>query len=354
MTRKVASIVVFIFSVVLSTYSVSSADVIKLKFANFFPPTHMNSTMMEKWCEELNKKLAGKVEIRQYTGGTLLSAPKMAAGVSTGIADIGLSHCSYSRGRFPVMEIMELPLGFPSSWIATHVSNDFYEKFKPKEWDNYHPIMFSTSPPNVLQTLSKPVRTLEDLKGLKIRGTGRIGDIVKALGAVPVPFEMADIYDALRRGVLEGNLGPLEQLKGWKTGEVEKYTTASWKVGSVFAFYVVMNKHKWNSLPADVQRVITEHSKEFIERWAVAWNNIDIEGREFFIKQGGSMVAIGDAESAKWVKAAEPVIVEFKKDMTSKGYKPAEVDTWLGFINERIDYWKRQEKSKKVPTAYDY
>ncbi len=58
------------------------------------------------------------MEITQYTGGTLLTAPKMAAGVETGIADIGLSHCSYSRGRFPVMEIMELPLGFPSAWIA--------------------------------------------------------------------------------------------------------------------------------------------------------------------------------------------------------------------------------------------
>ncbi len=353
MLRK-AVCVMFVAAVLLAAYSPAGAEVIKLKFANYFPPTHMNSLMMQKYTDELNKKLAGKVEITQYTGGTLLTAPKMAAGVATGIADIGLAHCAYSRGRFPVMEIMELPLGFPSSWIATHVANDFYNKFKPKEWDTYHPLMFSTSPPNIMQTLSKPVNSLEELRGMKIRGTGRIGDIVKALGAVPMPIEIVDTYEALRRGVVEGNMGPLEQLKGFKIGEVEKYATASWKVGSVFAFYVVMNKNKWNRLPADAKQIITDYTKDFIERWAVEWNNIDIEGREYFNKQGGKIIPISDAESAKWVKAAEPVIGDFKKDMISKGFKAAEIDSWISFIKERIEYWKGQEKARKISTAYQY
>ena len=354
MGRKIV-LFVFAVSLLFSSYSVTNAaDVIKLKFANYFPPTHMNSVMMGKYCEELNKKLAGKVELTQYPGGTLLSAPKMAAGVASGIADIGLSNCSYSRGRFPVMEIMELPLGFPSPWIATHVANDFYDKFKPKEWDAYHVMMFSTSPPNVLQTLSKPVKTLEELKGMKIRGQGRLGDIVKALGAVPMPIEIVDLYEALRRGVIDGAYTPLETLKGFKLGEVEKYTTAAFKVGSVFSFYVVMNKNKWNSLPPDVQKTITDFTKDFIPRWAVEWNTIDIEGREFFLKQGGQMINIPDAEAARWVKAAEPVIVDYRKDLVSKGYKPAEIDSWVNFIRERIEYWKGQEKAKKIPTAYQY
>ena len=354
MQRKLV-VLMFVLAFLFSVSSVTSAAVIKLKLANYFPTTHMNSVMLGKFCEELNKKLAGKVEITQYTGGTLLTAPKMAAGVETGIADIGFSHCSYTRGRFPVMEIMELPLGFPSPWIAGHVSNDFYNKFKPKEWDGYHLIVFSTSPVNVLQTLSKPVKTLEDLKGMKIRGTGRIGDIAKALGAIPMPIEIVDTYEALRRGVVEGNFGPLEQLKGFKIGEIEKYVTASWKIGSVFSFYLVMNKHKWDSLPADVQKIITDYStNDFLPRWLVEWNAIDIEGREWFLKQGGQVLPISDAESARWVKAADPVIGDFKKDMVKKGYKASEVDGWISFIKERIDYWKGQEKARKVPTAYQY
>ncbi|MCX5802696.1 MAG: TRAP transporter substrate-binding protein [Proteobacteria bacterium] len=348
-------LLVFVVSLLFLTYSFTyAADVIKLKFANYFPPTHMNSVMMGKFCDELNKKLAGKVELTQYTGSTLLSAPKIAAGVSTGIADIGLSNLAYTRGRFPVMEIMELPLGFPSAWIAGHVANDFYNKFKPKDFDAYHVLMLSTSPINVIQTLNKPVKTLEELKGLKLRGTGRLGDIVKALGATPIPIETPDLYDSLKRGVIEGALLPLETLKGFKTGEVQKYVTASWKVGSAYCFYVLMNKNKWDSLPADVKKVINEFSKEFTERWAVEWNNIDIEGREYFTKQGGQIIPISDAEAARWIKAAEPVIDDYKKDLISKGYKAKEIDGWLSFVRERIEYWKGQEKAKKVPTAYQY
>ena len=253
-----------------------------------------------------------------------------------------------------MMEIMELPLGFPSSWIATHTINDFYNKFKPKDFDTYHVLMLSTSPINVIQTLNKPVNTLEQLKGLKLRGTGRLGDIVKALGATPIPIETPDLYDSLKRSVIEGALIPLETLKGFNTGEVLKYVTASWKVGSAYAFYVVMNKKKWDSLPPDAQKVITDYCKEFTERWAVEWNNIDIGGREFFIKNGGQVIPLSDAESARWVKASRPVIDDFKKDLLSKGYKSGEVDSWLSYIQERIAYWKAQEKAKKIPTSYQY
>ena len=149
---------------------------------------HGTSVLMDKFCQDINKGGEGKVRVSYYPGGTLLTGPKMAAGVASGLADIGLSNCLYSRGRFPVMEVMELPLGYPSGYIATHVANDLYEKLKPKEWDQFHPLMFSANTPNIIQMVSKPVRTLEDLKGLKLRGIGRMGDIVRALGATPVPW----------------------------------------------------------------------------------------------------------------------------------------------------------------------
>jgi len=354
MGRKVAwvaFVVSFLFLMVSSPYA---AEVIKLKLANYFPPTHMNSVMMGKYCEELNKKLAGKVELTQYTGSTLLSAPKMAAGVAAGIADIGLSNLSYTRGRFPVMEIMELPHGFPSAWIAGHVANDFYNKYQPKDFDAYQVLMLSTSPINVIQTLNKPVKTLDDVKGLKLRGTGRLGDIVKALGATPIPIETPDLYDGLKRGVIEGALLPLETMKGFKTGELIKYVTASWRVGSAYCFYVAMNKQKWSGLPTDVQKVMTDFSKEFIERWTLEWNNIDIEGREFFKSNGGKIESVADADSPQWIKAVQPVIDDYKKDLAAKGHKAADIDEWISFVNKRIQYWRIEEKAKKIPTSYQY
>jgi TRAP-type C4-dicarboxylate transport system substrate-binding protein len=354
MGRKVALLVFVVSFLFLMVSSPYAAEVTKLKFANYFPPTHMNSVMMGKYCEELNKKLAGKVELTQYTGSTLLSAPKMAAGVAGGIADIGLSNLSYTRGRFAVMEIMELPHGFPSAWIAGHVANDFYSKYQPKDFDGYQVLMLSTSPINVIQTLNKPVKTLEDVKGLKLRGTGRLGDIVKALGATPIPIETPDLYDGLKRGVIEGAYLPLETMKGFKTGELIKYVTASWRVGSAYCFYVLMNKQKWSSLPADVQKVMADFSKEFIERWTLEWNNIDIEGREFFKSNGGKIESVADADSPKWIKAVQPVIADYKKDLAAKGHKAGDIEDWIGFVNKRIQYWKGEEKAKKIPTSYQY
>lgn len=354
MFRK-AVLIAFAVSLLFATYSASyAAGPIKLKVAGYHPPGHMVSTLLAKYCQEVNKRSGGRLELTPYSAGTLLSPTKMAAGVSVGIADIGFSHCSYTRGRFPVTEIMELPLGMPSSWIATHVANDFYAKFKPKEWDQYHVLLFTTSPVNVIQTVSKPIRTLEDFKGLKIRGTGKSGDIVKALGAVPMPIETPDLYDAIKRGVVDGAYLTMETYKGFRTGELFKYNTESWKVGSVYAFYVVMNKNKYNSLPNDLKKVFDDVSKSFIEEFAVGFNNIDIEGLDFFLKKGGKTFALSDAESARWVKAVQPVIADYKKDMISKGFKPAEVDGWLKFVKERTDYWKAQEKAKKIKTPFQY
>jgi len=347
-----------VISIVLSVFFISSfahaAEVIKIKFASYFPPMHQHSIIMDELTKRLNKDLAGKVEITYHGGGTLLSAPKMAAGLISGIADIGLSHVGYTRERFPVMEIFGLPIGCPSPWIGLHVADDFFQKFKPKEWDDYHPLMFTTSATTIIHTIKKPVHKLEDMKGLKIRATGRLADLTQALGATPVPIGMPDMYESLRKGVVDGTMSNMETLKGWKTGEVIKHATTSWKVGSCDTFYVVMSKKKWDSLPADVQKVITYVTDEYKEKWAVLWNDIDIEGLDFFKKQGGEVISLDDAEIARWAKAAEPVTAGFKKDLMGKGYQAVEIDGWLSFVKERIEYWKGQEKAKKIATVYKY
>jgi TRAP-type transport system periplasmic protein len=355
MGRKLVLFVCAVSLVFLVYSTCSAADTpIKLKFANYFPPTHKNSILFAEFSQEINKKSGGKVDISYYPGGTLLTAPKMAAGVTTGIADIGLSHFAYSRGRFPVMEVVELPLGFPSAWVGAGVANEFYEKFKPKELDQFHPLAFCASTPNVIGTLTKPVRTLEDIKGLKVRGTGRIGDIVKALGATPMPIEIVDMYESLRRGVVDGNLGSAEQLEGFKIGELLKYVTASWKTGGCFGFYTMMSKAKWDTLPPDMQKLFTDVSNEYKDKWGIAFNSIDFGGIQYLKSHGGQVINLSDAETTKWVKAVQPVIADYKKDLVAKGYKEQEVDTWINFVKERTEYWKGQEKARKIPTVYEY
>ena len=347
---------VFFFLLVLFVFSahslVSGADVIKLKVAEFNPATHPTSGLAQKFCEEINKRTNGRVELSFYPGGILLTAPKMFAGVTQGIADIGFSHVAYTRGRFPVTELFELPLGFPSSFVAGQAYNDFYEHFKPAEWNGVHVFHFYTTAPALVQTTSKPIRTLEDLKGVKIRATGQSSEVVKALGGTPVPVEMPDLYESLRRGVIDGATLDLSPLKYYKFADVMKYVTTSWRVGTMYIFYCVMNTNKWNSLPPDIKKIFTDAASELREKQVVLWDQIGMEGRDYFKSQGGQIVSLSDAETARWVKAVEPVIAAYKKDMVSKGYKEAEVDGWISYAKERIEYWKKWEKEKGMPSVF--
>jgi TRAP-type C4-dicarboxylate transport system substrate-binding protein len=304
------------------------------------------------FCDEVKKRTNGQVEITYYPGGTLLSPVKMYDGVFTGIADIGVSHIDYTRGRFPVMEVFDLPLGFPSGWVATQASSDFFNKYKPSEWNDVQVLYVNTTGPLILQTISKPVKTLEDLKGLKIRAVGVMSDVIKSLGAVPIPLEMPDVYDALRRAVIEGITVDLSTLKYWKFAEVVKCVTADWQLGTGYTFYCVMNKSKWNALPPDLQKIVTEVAFETKEKQAALWNEMDIEGRDVFKSVGGQIIPLSDAEAAKWIKAVEPVIGDYKKNMAAKGYKEAEIDGWLSYIKERIEYWKKQEKQRGIAAPF--
>jgi TRAP-type transport system periplasmic protein len=331
---------------------VRGAEVIKLKGANYLPVTHPMSVLSGWFCDEVKKRTNGQVEITYYPGGTLLNPVKMYDGVVTGIADLGLSHIQYTRGRFPVMEVFDLPLGFPSGWVDTQVATEFFNKYKPKEWDDVHVLYVTPCGPLILETASKPVKTLEDLKGLKIRAVGQMSDVIKALGGLPVPLQMPDVYDSLRRGVIDGVTVDLSTLKYWKFAEVIKYVTADWQLGTGITFYWVINKNKWNALSPAIQKIFTEVASETREKQALLWDQMDIEGRDLFTSGGGQMIYLSDAEVAKWIKAVEPVVGEYKKSMVSKGYKEAEVDEWVKYIKERIEYWRAEQKKKGIPSPF--
>jgi TRAP-type transport system periplasmic protein len=330
-----------------------SADVTRLKFNNYFATTHFVSTLLTQYCDDIKKRTNGRVEISLLSGATLTPPNRVYDGVVQGISDIGLSNPGFTRGRFPVSEIITQPLGFPDAWVSSYVANDLYAKFKMKEYDSVHPLFFFGSGPMTIQTVKKPVKTLEDLAGLKLRAIGPAADMAKLLGAIPQPLDPGDVYEALRRGVLDGTIFPLEALKAWKIGEILRYGTSSWKIGAAAVFFVVINKDKWNSLPADVKKVFDDTSAEYVEKFALAFNKADLDGLEFLKSQGGSTIPLSDAESARWIKAVQPMLDIYRKDMVAKGYTDKEVDAVEMFVKERIEYWRKAEKERKIVTPYE-
>lgn len=337
------------YVVVPKTAMAKSAKVIR--FASYFPTAAKQSKLLEEFCKEISKRSNGKIKIDFYGGGSLLKATKVYDGVVQGIADIGFSHVEYTRGRFPITEMLDLPLGFPSAWVGTHVANDFYNHFKPKEWQKVHVLWFNTCPPNVIILSKKPVYKMKDLKGLTIRGPGRVGEVLKNLGATPKPVPMNEVYEAMSRGVVDGSMTPIETLRSFRLAEVSKYVTKCWQIGNIYTFYVVMNKKVWDKLSTSEQKMFNEVSKEYEEKSAQVWNGVDLIGLNFGKKHGVKFIELSQSQVSQWSKAVKPVREKYVEELKSKGYSKEKPTEMLEFVNERIKYWTKMQAKKGIKSV---
>ncbi|MEZ7197431.1 TRAP transporter substrate-binding protein [Pseudodesulfovibrio karagichevae] len=288
--------------------SPACAESVRLTYSSFFPPTHIQSKLAQQWCNEVEMRTGKAVIIDFYPGGTLSPAKQCYDGVVEGISDIGQSALAYSRGRFPVMAAVDLPMGYQNGVQATAVANAVYDKFSPAEFNDVVPMYFHAHGPGLLFTVEKPVRTLADLKGLKIRSTGNSAKLIEALGGTPVAQPMPAAYQSLQKGVVDGSVHPMESNKGWKLGEVVKHCTQSECVGYTTTFFIVMNKDKWNQISPENQKIIREINREWSVKHGQAWDASDAEGRKFLASKGGDFIKLEPAEAERWVQAAQPVL----------------------------------------------
>ncbi|QTA80091.1 C4-TRAP dicarboxylate transporter periplasmatic binding protein [Desulfonema limicola] len=296
-------------------YPASSGAEITLTYSSFFPPTHIQSQLSESWCKEVEQRTEGRVKLQYYAGQTLTKAKQTYDSVEDGIADIGTSALSYTRGKFPLMSAVDLPFGYTSGKAATTVANELYEKFKPKEFKETKVLYFHAHGPGIIHTKGKAVRKLEDLKGLKVRSTGTSAEVVKALGGTPVPMPMPESYQSLQKGVVDGSMHPVEANKGWKLGEVVDYATSAYSAAYTTVFFIVMNKAKWDSLDPKDQKIIEDMNKEWAVKHGEAWDSSDMEGTRFFLQQGNEIIGIDNKESERWSQAVAPLIEEYSAEL---------------------------------------
>ena len=311
----------------------AGAQTVDLTYSIFFPPSHGQCQAAMSWAREIEKRTDGQVKIQVFPTGTLTKPQQCYDGVVNGISDIGMSVFAYTRGRFPVMEALDLPLGYPSGKVATRVANAFYEKFQPQELKDVKVLYLHGHGPGLLHTTQKPVRTIEDLQGLKIRSTGFSARIVESLGGVAVAMPQNAAYEALQKGVVEGTFAPIETLKGWKQAEVVEYTTDAHNIGYTTAMYVVMNRGKWERLPADVQAVFEAVSKEWIDVHGETWDKDDAAGREYTLSLGNQILELGESEMARWEKAVQPILDSYA---ATAGEKGLEGDAYVNTLKSLI------------------
>jgi len=240
-------------------------QVVKLKYSNFFGPAHKNGILSGEWCKEVEKRTDGRVKITYFPGNTLTPPTQTYDSVVKGIADIGQTLAAYAAGRFPLTEVMGQPLGFTSGYQATKTCNDFYKKFKPKEFDDTKIMYIHGHGPGMFQAI-KPVASIDDVKGLRIKANTENAPIAKALGAAPVTIPMPETYDACLKGLVDGLLLPIEPLKGWKFADVIKTVLVCPSMAYTAPMPIFMNKDKWNAISKKDQEIIEQINEEWVEK----------------------------------------------------------------------------------------
>ena len=302
------------------------AQEVILKIHHFLSP---NSTAQQKllgpWCEKIAKESNNGLKCQIYPamqlGGT---PPQLFDQAKDGVADIVWTVPTYQAGRFIKSEVFELAF---MTKTATGGSRAFWEYLQKNSMDEFKGtklILAHVHDGAVLHFASKQVKTLEDLKGLKIRAPTRIGTrMLSALGATPVQMPAPQVTEAISKGVVDGASLPWEVVPALKVHEVTKFhteTAPGQRKMSNTIFVIAMNEAKYNSLPANLKKVIDANSGAEASAWAgQVWDGTLEPARKLANERGNSITDLSASEYQRWEKATEVVAQEWVKDVSAKG-----------------------------------
>jgi len=310
----------------------SLAQVIKLTLADQNPATAWGPVhALQPWAKKVEEVTKGRVKIEIYPTQTLVKGPDMWSAVKTGVTDMGWCFHGFWPDMTPLAEVITVPsLPFTSAEKGSEVFWKLYERFPAiqREFKDVHLLFVWTSDPYLLMTAKKQVKTMEDLKGMKIKVLGGPPmDQMKALGGIPVPVPMPDTYMSMDKGIIDGAAVPWEAISAWRFYEVAKYYTIL-PLHAV-SFSMPMNKQRWESLPTDIQQAITSVSGLWAAKfWGHHW--FDTAEDDLVKRIKGTNYQIikyipPPEEVERWTKVAgEPIWEKWVKKLESKGYPEAQ------------------------------
>jgi TRAP-type C4-dicarboxylate transport system substrate-binding protein len=298
---------------------------VTLKFHHIWNPQAMASVrVIQPWCNKIAAESSNKLKCQVFPamsmGGT---PPQLVDQVKDGVADIVITLPGYTAGRFPIMEVFELPFMTNSAEAGAQAAWDYLNKYGAKEFPGTKILAIWVHDEGYVHTRDKPIKTLADFKGLKMRApTRQTNKLLASLGATPVGMPMPAIADAVSKGTIDGFLLPWEIIPAVKLHEMVKYhseTDPSRPALYSAMFIFGMNQAKYDSLPADLKKVIDSNSGADLSRQiGKIWDESQTAGRKAASDRGNTFYMIPASELDNWVKISAPLYDEWVADMTKK------------------------------------
>ncbi len=310
--------------------AVQAQDVITLKVHHFLGPTSIQHTAMLKgWCDNIAKDSKNRLQCQIYPamqlGGT---PPQLFDQARDGVADVVWTLSGYTAGRFPKMEVFELPFMMTNAEATSRAAWDYYEKFAQDEFKDVKVLAMHVHGPGNIFTAKKQIKTMADIKGLKLRGPTRLTTkLLGTMGATPVGMPVPAVPDALSKGVIDGAVIPYEVAPMLKIEELARFTAEPDRSENALyttVFVVPMNKAKYNSLPADLKKVIDKNSgRELSATLGRIQGGNDVPGRAKMVAGGHTITIIPKSELDNWKRASAGLSLEWIADMDKKGQNGA-------------------------------
>ena len=305
----------------------ASAQDITLKFHHIWNPQAMASVnLITPWCNKITAESAGKLKCQilpaMSGGGT---PPQLVDRVKDGVDDLTITLPGYTAGRFPTTEVFELPFMSNSAEAGARASWDYINKHSLKEFPGTKLLATWVHDEGYVHTNGRQVKTLADFKGLKLRApTRQTNKLLAALGASPVGMPLPAIPDAVNKGTIDGFLLPWEVMPSLKLQEMVKFHTETDPARAALysaVFVFAMNQAKYDSLPADLKKVIDNNAGAALsQQIGKLWDNSQAAGRKAAQERGNSFYVVPASELDNWVKASAPLYDDWVADMDKRGH----------------------------------
>jgi TRAP-type C4-dicarboxylate transport system substrate-binding protein len=315
--RALAGSVVF-----LCACSLDAQDIV-LKVHHPLPPSSTaHQKVLEPWCAKLTQESNNRIKCQIYPSMQLGgSVPQLYDQVKDGVVDVIWTVAGYSAGRFPLVEVFELPFIANNAESTSKALWDYVRLHDKDEFRDVHPIAFHVHGGGVFSMIKKPIVHRADLRGEKVRApTRQTTKMLAALGATPVGMPVPQVPEALSKGVIDGTLLPYEVMPALKVDELARYHSgpdASQPMIYTSVFILAMNKLRYDSLPPDLKKIVDANSGIGLSgQLGRLFDEVEVINKK---KAGGEVNVIANAEIEEWKKIVQPVTDGWVQDVTGKG-----------------------------------
>jgi len=305
---------------------------VTLKFHTFMPPmSNVWLTMHKPWMDKVEKDSGGRIKFEAYPAMQLGGTPvQLYDQARDGVVDIVWTLPGNTAGRFPRVEVFELPFMMNNAEATSKAYWEYFQTQCPDEFKETQVIALQVHGPGVIHTANKAVNSVSDLRGLKMRGpTRQVTKLLGSVGAIPVGMPLPQIPDAMSKGTIDGCVIPWEVVPSVKVHELTKFHGEFAPTSPALyttTFVMAMNKARYDGLALDLKRVIDGNSGMAISALlGRTQQGNDPAGRKSASDRGNTIHTFTEAETQEFIRRSSAIDDEWVADMDKRGFKGAQL-----------------------------